>query len=256
MTTRLLPHRTTHNQSSFRWSFVNQNLGDQIGQSEERKIPLTANENSKENRLNCLKCGKTRVIWFTFASDWSREWHEFSGPITEQSTVERVAQVFWNNHRAKYSRESGASFLDQSQSKVQSREWREFSGPITEQSTVERVAQVFWNNHRAKYSKNKAIPSYLQYSIENCYFSTSYLLEKCNFAFETKLTNIFIIMCWHRHLVKEGFTQLTGFTKINSSLARRTRNLSKQKISKKRLKTAHDPSGSPWWTHPPFSLAK
>ena len=100
MTTRLLPHRTTHNQSAFRWSFVNQNLGDQIGQSEERKIPLTANENSKENRLNCLKCGKTRVIWFTFASDWSREWHEFSGPITEQSTVERVAQVFWNNHRA------------------------------------------------------------------------------------------------------------------------------------------------------------
>ena len=207
MTTRLLPHRTTHNQSAFRWSFVNQNLGDQIGQSEERKIPLTANENSKENRLNCLKCGKTRVIWFTFASDWSREWHEFSGPITEQSTVERVAQVFWNNHRAKY-------------------------------------------------SKHKAIPSYLQYSIENCYFSTSYLLEKCNFAFEIKLTNIFIIMCWHRHLVKEGFTQLTGFTKINSSLARRTRNLSKQKISKKRLKTAHDPSGSPWWTHPPFSLAK
>ena len=207
MTTRLLPHRTTHNQSSFRWSFVNQNLGDQIGQSEERKIPLTANENSKENRLNCLKCGKTRVIWFTFASDWSREWHEFSGPITEQSTVERVAQVFWNNHRAKY-------------------------------------------------SKNKAISSYLQYSIENCNFSTSYFLEKCNFAFEIKLTNIFIIMCWHRHLFKEGFTQLTGFTKINSSLARRTRNLSKQKISKKRLKTAHDPSGSPWWTHPPFSLAK
>ena len=207
MITRLLPHRTTHIQSAFRWSVVNQNLGDQIGQSEERKIPLTANENSKENRLNCLKCGKTRVIWFTFASDWSREWHEFSGPITEQSTVERVAQVFWNNHRAKY-------------------------------------------------SKNKAISSYLQYSIENCYFSTSYFLEKCNFAFEIKLTNIFIIMCWHRHLFKEGFTQLTGFTKINSSLARRTRNLSKQKISKKRLKTAHDPSGSPWWTHPPFSLAK
>ena len=207
MTTRRLPHKTTHNKSAFRWSFVNQNLGDQIGQSEERKIPLTANENSKENRLNCLKCGKTRVIWFTFASDWSREWHEFSGPITEQSTVERVAQVFWNNHRAKY-------------------------------------------------SKNKAISSYLQYSIENCYFSTSYFLEKCNFAFEIKLTNIFIIISWHRHLFKERFTQLTGFTKINSSLARRTRNLSKQKISKKRLKTAHDPSGSPWWTHPPFSLAK
>ena len=207
MTTRLLPHRTTHNQSAFRWSFVNQNLGDQIGQSEERKIPLTANENSKENRLNCLKCGKTRVIWFTFASDWSRE-------------------------------------------------WREFSGPITEQSTVERVAQVFWNNHRAKYSKNKAIPSYLQYSIENCYFSTSYFLEECNFAFETKLTNIFIIMCWHRHLVKEWFTQLTGFTKINSSLARRTRNLSKQKISKKRLKTAHDPSGSPWWILIPRSVSQ
>ena len=190
MTTRLLPHRTTHNQSAFRWSFVNQKPGDQIGQSEEKKIPLTANENSKENRLNCVKCGKTRVIWFTFASDW----------------------------------------------------WR--------------VARVFWTNHRAKYSKNKAIQSYLQYSIENCYFSTSEFIEKCNFAFETKLTNIFIIMCWHRHLVKEGFTQLTGFTKINSSLARRTRNLSKQKISKKRLKTAHDPSGSPWWTHPPFSLAK
>ena len=207
MTTRLLPHRTTHNRSAFRWSFANQKPGDQIGQSEERKIPLTANENSKENRLNCLKCGKTRVIWFTFASDWSRE-------------------------------------------------WREFSGPITEQSTVEREAQVFWNNHRAKYSKNKAIPSYLQYSIENCYFSTSYFLEECNFAFETKLTNIFIIMCWHRHLFKERFTQLTGFTKINSSLARRTRNLSKQKISKKRLKTAHDPSGSPWWTLIPRSVSQ
>ena len=190
MTTRLLPHRTTHNQSSFRWSFVNQNLGDQIGQSEERKIPLTANENSKENRLNCVKCGKTRVIWFTFASDW----------------------------------------------------WR--------------VARVFWTNHRAKYSKNKAIQSYLQYSIENCYFSTSEFIEKCNFAFETKLTNIFIIMCWHRHLFKERFTQLTGFTKINSSLARRTRNLSKQKISKKRLKTAHDPSGGPWWTLIPRSVSQ
>ena len=190
MTTRLLPHRTTHNQSAFRWSFVNQNLGDQIGQLEERKIPLTANENSKENRLNCVKCGKTRVIWFTFASDW----------------------------------------------------WR--------------VARVFWTNHRAKYSKNKAIQSNLQYSIENCYFSTSEFIEKCNFAFETKLTNIFIIMCWHRHLFKERFTQLTGFTKINSSLARRTRNLSKQKISKKRLKTAHDPSGSPWWTLIPRSVSQ
>ena len=150
---------------------------------------------------------KTRVICFTFSSDWSRE-------------------------------------------------WREFSGPITDQSAVERAAQVFWTNHRAKYSKNKAIQSYLQYSIENCYFSTSDFLEKCNFAFETKLTNIFIIMCWHRHLFKEGFTQLTGFTKINSSLARRTRNLSKQKISKKRLKTAHDPSGSPWWTLIPRSVSQ
>ena len=150
---------------------------------------------------------KTRVICFTFSSDWSRE-------------------------------------------------WREFSGPITDQSAVERVAQVFWTNHRAKYSKNKAIQSYLQYSIKNCYFCTSDFLEKCNFAFETKLTNIFIIMCWHRHLFKEGFTQLTGFTKINSSLARRTWNLSKQKISKKRLKTAHDPSGGPWWTLIPRSVSQ
>ena len=189
MTTRLLPHRTTHNRSAFRWSFANQKPGDQIGQSEERKIPLTANENSKENASDLFYF----FIWL----------------------VERVARVFWT---------------------------------ITDQSAVERVAQVFWTNHRAKYSKNKAIQSYLQYSIENCYFSTSDFLEKCNFAFETKLTNIFIIMCRHRHLFKEGFTQLTGFTKINSSLARRTRNLSKQKISKKRLKTAHDPSGSPWWT--------
>ena len=181
MTTRLLPHRTTHNRSAFRWSFANQKPGDQIGQSEERKIPLTANENSKENASDLFYF----FIWL-----------------------------------------------------------------------VERVARVFWTNHRAKYSKNKAIQSYLQYSIENCYFSTSDFLEKCNFTFETKLTNIFVIMCWHRHLFKEGFTQLTGFTKINSSLARRTRNLSKQKISKKRLKTAHDPSGSPWWTLIPRSVSQ
>ena len=113
MTTRLLPHRTTHNQSAFRWSFVNQNLGDQIGQSEERKIPLTANENSKENRLNCLKCGKTRVYGLLL--------HLIG-------------------------RESGTSFLDQSQSKVQSREWRKFSGTITEQSTAKiKQSRVTFN---------------------------------------------------------------------------------------------------------------
>ena len=111
MTTRLLPHRTTHNQSVFRWSFVNQNLGDQIGQSEERKIPLTANENSKENRLNCLKCGKTRVIWFTFASDWSREWHEFSGTITEQSTAKIKQSRVTFNTRLKIAISPQVTFL-------------------------------------------------------------------------------------------------------------------------------------------------
>ena len=118
MTTRLLPHRTTHNQSAFRWSFVNQNLGDQIGQSEERKIPLTANENSKENRLNCLKCGKTRDLVY--------EWFGLLLHLI--------------------GRESGASFLDQSQSKVQSREWRKFSGTITEQSTAKiKQSRVTFN---------------------------------------------------------------------------------------------------------------
>ena len=111
MITRLLPHRTTHNQSAFRWSVVNQNLGDQIGQSEERKIPLTANENSKENRLNCLKCGKTRVIWFIFASDWSREWRKFSGPITEQSTAKIKQSRVTFNTRLKIAISPQVTFL-------------------------------------------------------------------------------------------------------------------------------------------------
>ena len=34
--------------------------------------------------------GDQVVIGFSFASDWSREWHEFSEPITEQSKANAI----------------------------------------------------------------------------------------------------------------------------------------------------------------------
>ena len=102
MTTRLLPHRTTHNQSAFRWSFVNQNLGDQIGQSEERKIPLTANENSKEN-ASFLDQSQTKVQ--------SRERRKFSGPITEQSTAKIKQSRVTFNTRLKIAISPQVTFL-------------------------------------------------------------------------------------------------------------------------------------------------
>ena len=46
---------------------------------------LRANENSKEEQINCLKYQKKMsnydLIGFSFASDWLREWREFSGPM-------------------------------------------------------------------------------------------------------------------------------------------------------------------------------
>ena len=47
---------------------------------------LRANENSKEEQTNCLKYQKKMsnydLIGFSFASDWLREWREFSGPMS------------------------------------------------------------------------------------------------------------------------------------------------------------------------------
>ena len=47
---------------------------------------LRANENSKGEQTNCLKYQKKMsnydLIGFSFASDWLREWREFSGPMS------------------------------------------------------------------------------------------------------------------------------------------------------------------------------
>ena len=52
------------------------------------KRSLRANENSMWHQPNCTKHGKTHVTksWlFSFASDWLREWREFSRLITGRS---------------------------------------------------------------------------------------------------------------------------------------------------------------------------
>ena len=49
-------------------------------QSERKKISQGANENSEWKQANCQV-----VIVFSFASDWFRGCHEFSGPITGRS---------------------------------------------------------------------------------------------------------------------------------------------------------------------------
>ena len=72
----------------FSMSVVKPKPSNHYSQSEESKILLRANENSKWNQPNCLKRGKTRVTGasrtgFSFAPDWLREWFEFCGPITE-----------------------------------------------------------------------------------------------------------------------------------------------------------------------------
>ena len=54
----------------------------------EALIPIRADEESKwkqSNRQNAGKCGDQDVIGFSFASDWLRGCHEFSGPITERN---------------------------------------------------------------------------------------------------------------------------------------------------------------------------
>ena len=63
------------------------------GRQEERKISLRANQNSKLNQPNCLKRGKTRASksWLLFfASDWLKDWWQFSGPIAERSKAKPV----------------------------------------------------------------------------------------------------------------------------------------------------------------------
>ena len=58
------------------------------GQSEERKIRLRANETAREN------AGDQVVIGFSFASDWLKERHKFSGPITERCEAKtKISQI-------------------------------------------------------------------------------------------------------------------------------------------------------------------
>ena len=59
-----------------------------LSQSEEREVPLRANENS----VNLTKLPEARenagdwvVIGFSFESDWLRKWCEFSGRFIKQS---------------------------------------------------------------------------------------------------------------------------------------------------------------------------
>ena len=75
-------------QSAFRLSVVKPNLNSHNSQEEDKKIPLRANENSKQ-KPNCLKRGKTRA--------------------TKSRLVLFLHPIGW---------ESGASFLNQSQSEV------------------------------------------------------------------------------------------------------------------------------------------
>lgn len=80
---------TWHFRALFDWMLKNQDQSIHSDQSEERKIPWTANEKSKWKEANQLKHGKTRVtkLWLVWV----------------------LHQLAW---------EDGVSFLNQSQSKV------------------------------------------------------------------------------------------------------------------------------------------
>ena len=58
-----------------------------------KKNIFKSHQNSKLNQPNCIKRGKTRASksWLLFfASDWLKDWWQFSGPITERSKAKPV----------------------------------------------------------------------------------------------------------------------------------------------------------------------
>ena len=84
----LLNQFNKHNDHRMHFNGVlsHQNQSNHDSQSEVRKKMKWSHWEPKVKQVNYLKCEKHKwptFISLGFESDWLREWHKFSGPITE-----------------------------------------------------------------------------------------------------------------------------------------------------------------------------
>ena len=74
----------------FDWGSLNQNQSNCNSLSEERKISWRTKRTKSKPLKARENAGGQVAIGVNFASDWSREWREFCGPITEQSKAKAM----------------------------------------------------------------------------------------------------------------------------------------------------------------------
>ena len=74
----------------FDWGSLNQNQSNCNSLSEERRISWRTKRTKSKPLKARENAGGQVAIGVNFSSDWSREWREFCGPITEQSKAKAM----------------------------------------------------------------------------------------------------------------------------------------------------------------------